>query len=176
MKFNKINDQFALIWAKKIKAVRLLGGKCENCGNNDIFCLDFHHVEDKEFAISTIRNSRWTKIVNEIKKCKLLCRNCHRELHCCSSDDKKHNQKKELMERINKLRCEKCGHIGKNYASLEFHHLKKQDKNFKINDGLYNRHNVASSVQELMDEIKKCKVLCSNCHIKEHINIKKFKS
>jgi len=61
---------------------------CSICGYNKCAsALDFHHNGDKEFAIAHIVNSNWSleKIKEEIKKCIVLCANCHRELH-----EKKH--------------------------------------------------------------------------------------
>lgn len=47
--------------------------------------LDFHHIDpfQKDFQMGDILASpqRWTIIVAELKKCVLLCANCHRELH-----------------------------------------------------------------------------------------------
>jgi len=58
--------------------------KCEVCGENRWYCLDFHHItDDKIIEISrTIRRAwGWTRIMKEISKCKVLCRNCHAEVH-----------------------------------------------------------------------------------------------
>lgn len=63
--------------------VNILGGKCIKCGYNKcVRALDFHHIDPKEkdFSIS----QKWNTIIKcleEIKKCILLCSNCHRELH-----------------------------------------------------------------------------------------------
>ena len=67
-------------------AVKLLGGKCEICGYNK--CLksfDFHHKEQptKDFAISEAISHKMSRVEmrKELKKCTLLCANCHREIH-----------------------------------------------------------------------------------------------
>ena len=68
----------------KQKAVDLLGGKCSKCGYDKcLAALDFHHVDKtkKEFNIFGIKRKSWKKIVEELKKCILLCSNCHREHH-----------------------------------------------------------------------------------------------
>lgn len=75
---------------KKIQAVELLGGKCQICGYckcND--ALDFHHIgDDKEFNIGqAIPRWKWSRVVDELKKCVLLCANCHRELYSKSAND-----------------------------------------------------------------------------------------
>lgn len=72
---------------KRIKeCVELKGGCCEECGyNNCIRALDFHHTnpEEKSFELNsrTIMVHSWDEIIKEVNKCKLLCSNCHRELH-----------------------------------------------------------------------------------------------
>jgi hypothetical protein len=68
----------------KQKAVELFGGKCTECGYSKcIAALDFHHVDKtkKEFNIFGVSKKSWRKIVEELKKCILLCSNCHREHH-----------------------------------------------------------------------------------------------
>jgi transcription elongation factor Elf1 len=59
--------------------------KCEECGENHPACLDFHHIDPskKDFSISQIKQYAWgdEKIEKEIKKCIVLCANCHRKYH-----------------------------------------------------------------------------------------------
>ena len=69
---------------KKEKAVEILGGKCEICRYDKcIAAMDFHHrnPEEKDISIKDIINCSWKKIEEELKKCILLCANCHRETH-----------------------------------------------------------------------------------------------
>lgn len=72
---------------RKLKelAVASRGGKCQVCGySRCISALDFHHVDEtkKLFSLGTRGLTRsWTKIEEEIKKCILVCSNCHREIH-----------------------------------------------------------------------------------------------
>ena len=63
-------------------ARELLGNKCSICGYNKCSnALEFHHTtEEKEFNIAGARFG-WNKLKEEIKKCILLCANCHREHH-----------------------------------------------------------------------------------------------
>lgn len=69
----KINDWY--IGYKKSK-------KCECCGIDDFRVLEFHHIESttKECNVSDAVKSAWSKhrILKEMKKCKILCANCHR--------------------------------------------------------------------------------------------------
>lgn len=62
---------------------KLLCG-CKICGYKKCSAaLDFHHLRDKDEAVSKIINSGCgtEKVKNEIRKCEILCSNCHRELH-----------------------------------------------------------------------------------------------
>ena len=58
---------------------------CEKCGDNRPYVLDFHHKnpEEKEERISSFisHNRKAEDIKNEIRKCVILCANCHREFH-----------------------------------------------------------------------------------------------
>ncbi|PIZ48257.1 hypothetical protein CO180_03375 [candidate division WWE3 bacterium CG_4_9_14_3_um_filter_41_6] len=67
------------------EAVYFLGGSCCICGYDKyIGALEFHHIDpnEKEFGLSSRGLTRsWEKIVEELKKCVLVCSNCHREIH-----------------------------------------------------------------------------------------------
>jgi len=55
---------------------------CFICNEKEPICLDFHHLENKEYLLSRLLSSRSIrKFEQEIKKCTLLCSNCHRKLH-----------------------------------------------------------------------------------------------
>lgn len=71
---------------RKKEAIELKGGKCEKCGyNSHIAALDFHHLNpnEKELKLDSrnFSNNNLEKIFKELKKCILLCSNCHREEH-----------------------------------------------------------------------------------------------
>lgn len=72
----------------KMKAVYILGGKCEECGEDHPAALQFHHIDPKEksFNLSSKTLSAtvkfpWEEVLIELKKCKLLCANCHAKHH-----------------------------------------------------------------------------------------------
>lgn len=69
----------------KKKMIAACGGKCQCCGyDKSHWALEFHHIDanSKTFGISTVtRNPKAAKfIAEELKKCILLCSNCHREI------------------------------------------------------------------------------------------------
>lgn len=77
-------------------------------------------------------------------------------------------KKKKLIKFVNEFkaqrRCERCNFPGKrNPSSLDFHHIKKEDKEYNVS-ALF-----AFSKNKILQEIAKCQLLCGNCHrIVEH--------
>lgn len=58
--------------------------KCSSCGyDRCLSALDFHHINPstKEKGIGSMRGASYDSIVAEMKKCIMLCKNCHVELH-----------------------------------------------------------------------------------------------
>ena len=58
---------------------------CKKCGETKDYMLDFHHLDpnkkDATIARMTSNTTCIDKLINEIKKCIVLCSNCHREFH-----------------------------------------------------------------------------------------------
>lgn len=58
---------------------------CKICGETESCCLDFHHKVPSQKVIGIARMLRRgfpiSKIEEEIKKCEVLCANCHRKEH-----------------------------------------------------------------------------------------------
>jgi hypothetical protein len=82
-------------WKHRLKEelVILAGGKCIDCEKSyPPFVMDFHHrdPEDKLFTVNAGTRNK-TKAFEEVKKCDLLCSNCHRT-------------------RTHKQRCKGCKH------------------------------------------------------------------
>lgn len=76
------NRQLTILQDEKSRAIykiKLAG--CSKCGNKDIRVIQFHHRNPKEkiFNINAyeVPKHSWEEIIEEIKKCDLLCANCH---------------------------------------------------------------------------------------------------
>lgn len=57
---------------------------CVFCGEVVACCLDFHHVNPKvkEDDISLLVHQKsYKRLVEELKKCVVVCANCHRKIH-----------------------------------------------------------------------------------------------
>jgi len=93
-KVKKTIDEYRLkksLWDKKRRLrdknliISSLGGKCVCCGYSaSPYALDCHHLDPKEkvTTLSQIRMSHggWSAMVEELRKCVLVCANCHREV------------------------------------------------------------------------------------------------
>jgi 5-methylcytosine-specific restriction endonuclease McrA len=79
----------------KQRAIKHMGGKCQICGYNRCpRAMEFHHLdpEKKSFSISSFITGHtydvtadyveqvWGAVEWELRKCVLLCSNCHREV------------------------------------------------------------------------------------------------
>jgi hypothetical protein len=87
----KNNSRNVRKWRRrtKEKIVKAMGGKCQCCGYD--FCIDafsLHHLNSntKETTIANLLAShrKWEAIVEELRKCILVCHNCHAEIHAGS--------------------------------------------------------------------------------------------
>ena len=72
--------------ATKTRIIEAMGGECQCCKYNACSAaLDLHHInsEEKEFSFGAIRANpiSWERIVLELRKCVLVCKNCHSEIH-----------------------------------------------------------------------------------------------
>ena len=56
---------------------------CHKCGTKDYRVLEFHHLRDKRFTIgyAAYNHIGFEKVKKEIKKCAVVCANCHRIIH-----------------------------------------------------------------------------------------------
>ncbi len=77
-------------------AIQILGGRCVKCGATDD--LQFDHIvhEQKSFDIADrLAQYTWKRILEELKKCQLLCSKCH--------------NKKSGIEQSRRLRAKRDG-------------------------------------------------------------------
>lgn len=117
---------------RKEEIVYVMGGKCQLCGYcKCIKALECHHInpEEKEEDFGNLCKN-WENIKIELKKCVLVCANCHREIHDninqyldlqSSFDEKK---AEEISLKISQLKsrkifyCKNCGKIISSYHNL----------------------------------------------------------
>jgi hypothetical protein len=169
----KANDRYIRKMAKKKRLVDSFGGKCTSCGESRLHLLSFHHIDPghKIFSIGS-RDHRISDIFEEGRKCKLLCYNCHMELHYgeYNKQPRRIAYKKLMLDYLKTTKCSACGY-SKCLACLEFHHVDSSDKIFQLSKMKGFSKGLPNNVK---DELDKCVVLCSNCHHDIHFNITRF--
>jgi hypothetical protein len=75
---------------------------CTQCGENHPAALDFHHVvrdPSNRKVHRLIANGTITKAKEEIKKCVVLCANCHRKHHYEEHQEKLKARKKKAKKK-----------------------------------------------------------------------------
>ncbi len=83
------NDKRLRNLKKKAVLVEEFGGSCSDCDmkydGTNACCFDFHHLDPrlKKFSVNACTFNKFSKqsIYEEVKKCILVCSNCHRILH-----------------------------------------------------------------------------------------------
>ena len=155
-------------WYKELKRNK----KCSNCGKKGEEILDFHHVNPnkKKYSISRMVSLGCSKgkIAREISKTIILCSCCHRIHH---DQERAIQGKKRNLSKIQKVisalkKDKKCLYCNISRAcALDFHHRNPEDKKFSIGNAI----KMKLSEEDIINESKKCDLICSNCHRSLHL-------
>jgi len=130
------------------------------CGVDDIRLLEFHHLKNKKYEVHQMVWHKLESIDKEIAKCVVLCVNCHRRE--TNKDNPRENQKHrraikyKLIEEIHGTKCVECGLDDK--IIMDLNHIDPTTKLFNIGGWS------AGDTDVLIKEIKKCELICPNCH------------
>lgn len=56
---------------------------CTYCDETEPVCLDLHHLDptEKEVNPSSLAAHKWERLMEEVKKCIVVCKNCHAKIH-----------------------------------------------------------------------------------------------
>lgn len=69
--------------ANKLMEIKSCG--CVFCSEDDPICMDFHHLDPKtknfEVGYAASLGLKWESVEAEIRKCVVVCANCHRKVH-----------------------------------------------------------------------------------------------
>lgn len=170
--------------ALRLKCIKYLGNKCKLCGTSDVHILCFHHKnpKEKEFKFSKRHGMKFDNYKKELDKCELLCHNCHHKLHyndgkiLCNKALQSRKVKQMLLDLKGTSECSLCGY-NNCIGCLDFHHLNSDIKEFALVtvccQGFKTIDNIIKN-DKIMNELQKCVVICKNCHIKIHTDIKKY--
>lgn len=91
----------------KKEFIYLLGGKCVKCNTTEKLEFDHINPKNKNFSIgSKIRSFSKEKLLEELEKCQLLCRSCHKEKNKIDNGEAKCGSL--AMYTHHRCRCDLC--------------------------------------------------------------------
>ena len=139
-----------------------------------------------KFARANVHDKTLWALLRELDVIDCLCGVCHGE-----TDKNKINKVNEIKDYLLKLglednekpRCLRCGRITEFISLLEFHHRDPKFKKISISDICHMSENKKQfrlkngstlTIKDVYDELKKCDILCPNCHNNAHANLDKF--
>ncbi len=130
---------------EKTDEIKLTHKTCNNCNENKSV---------NEFYFRKNRN----KYYNTCKKCDS---ENHKKNHT-GLNGYRHKNKQKLIDTIfSDCKCELCDFKTKNISVYDFHHRDPSKKEFNLCKVRY-------KMKECLEEIKKCILVCSNCHREIH--------
>lgn len=94
---------------RREKIIELLGGQCVKCQSTKRLEVAHINPEDKSFYVSggALRKS-WETILEELKKCHLICQECNKEKKRLYMGKNKIEHGTASMYTNNKCRCDAC--------------------------------------------------------------------
>jgi hypothetical protein len=157
---------------------------CKDCNKiYEPYCMDYDHILDKGKKIKQVSrmvldNTPKINILEEIKKCDLVCVLCHNKrtferINIALGHKRKYKPHQlRNITIINNFKNRPCAICNSQYElyNMQIDHLSNKDK---ISDvcRLKNRKLVI-----LMEELTKCQVLCALCHRYKSIKEQKEKA
>ena len=88
------------------KMFHLLGDSCDRCGSKKDIQIDHRDPKRKKFDFSKNWGRPWKVLVEELKKCQLLCRSCHKKKTSKEISRPGHGHWGAYRNR--RCRCRKC--------------------------------------------------------------------
>ena len=61
------------------RVVNRLGGKCARCGCTENLEVDHKDPREKLFEVKSRLSYKWVNLIDEVDKCQLLCKPCHKD-------------------------------------------------------------------------------------------------
>jgi len=112
-----------------------------------------------------------TTIRAEAKKCQLICCECHKRVTAERIIEERTTEyelntrtteKIEYVRNVKKAGCECCGYADEDLPSfLEFDHINPENKIMAVGTMI---REYSYTVEDIIDEIEKCRILCTICH------------
>ena len=147
---------------------------CQHCGAQE--CIEADHTGAKKHRCSDASWWAWNGGVSalkaELKTCRPLCCFCHRVHSQNQRGVSKSPTKAKKRTYVNMIKlkigeCQLCKRKVNdgNLCAYDFDHLDERTKTERISL-MVNRYALVKFFSLIDDEIKKCRLLCCNCHMK----------
>jgi len=134
--------------------------------------LDSNYVKEKYFELKNIKKVAkfFFVSINDIKKIiteDIMLKNNRVKINKTDIVVSWRQRKKQELVEYKGGCCEVCGY-NKSIQVLQFHHIDPNEKDFNISGRSY-------SFERLKKEVDKCIMVCSNCHIEIHEELRRLK-
>lgn len=140
---------------------------CSDCGLTfPVCCMEFDHLRDKIKTVSSMMLSEAPidRILTEIKKCEVVCTNCHRT-RSRSRRQTCPRSPRLLLSMVLEIKSHPCQDCGLKFSSesMDFDHRDPAQKLFNVST-FASKKASESNKTAILAEIAKCDVVCANCH------------
>lgn len=168
-KCERLSNKELLNVKKQWRRQYLMSHPCVQCGHYDWRVLEFHHHQKNKYKTVAylIRSAKIGTVIKEAKKCRVLCRNCHMKFHYSNRKSTRSGVLRNRNYDLRYKRLHPCSCGENNPAALVYHH---RDPKTKINE-VSQMMNKGRLLDAIKLEIKKCDVVCHNCHVIIHWRI-----
>lgn len=118
------------------------------------------YKENNKEKVKEWNNKYYARNIEKIKAQNKLDYQQNRKYY----DSKRREYMIVLIKWVDDMKKEKGCRICKTLEKLEYHHIKPEDKFMEISTMV----NAMMNREDILEEIKKCEVLCNGCHIETH--------
>lgn len=154
--------------------IELKAAACVDCGNMyEWFAMDFDHIDGYEKCFDISRGVSTNKplkvILEEIKKCELVCCLCHRH-RTYLRNNKRNNvndgvfsrgrvKRQDIVNKIKDIPCVNCKEKF-DYWLMDFNHLPNHVKYAAVSAMIMK----LAPIDKILEEVSKCEILCVRWH------------
>lgn len=120
------HSKYHKLWRKNVRdrAVKILGGECSVCGSDDRLEIDHIDRSDKVTEVGSLASNE-EKFIAELKKCQLLCHDCHMKK---TVEERGQTLAKGTHGTLSSIRYCKCDICKEAYREYQREYRKKNKK------------------------------------------------
>ena len=115
---------------RRAEAIIQLGGCCKKCGDKEDLDIDHIDPKTKSFTLSQCGSASEERWQNELKKCQLLCKNCHIKKTLKDKGQLSARENHGTLSSYKYCRCDLCRAANSEYLR-QYRIKKKEIKNLR---------------------------------------------